>query len=221
MSKAWELDIPTNEKMLLLALCDHANDDGVCYPSYDKLQNKCSFASRSTISANLKRLEAKNIIKKKIRNQSVGGRKTTVYTIDLEAQSTVAGLEPKVQLTIAQSTVAVLKPLDNRQGKENIKEKAHPETGNSKEPLKPVDIITFYRQSISDKHSKIKETESYNLLAKKNIELPLVLNGLKNYLLPADEKYITSLPKFIENKIYLDYQKAKRSDKREMEGFAI
>lgn len=113
MSKAWELDIPTNEKMLLLALCDHANDDGVCYPSYDLLQIKCSFA-RATVSANLKRLEAKNLVSKKLRNQSEGGRKTTVYTIDLEAQSSEVELTPQSSTAepqnIAQSSTAEPKP---------------------------------------------------------------------------------------------------------------
>ncbi|WP_373885605.1 helix-turn-helix domain-containing protein [Snodgrassella alvi] len=33
MAKAWELDLSQGEKLVLLALCDHANDDGICYPS--------------------------------------------------------------------------------------------------------------------------------------------------------------------------------------------
>jgi len=113
MSKTWELDLPTNEKMLLLALCDHANDDGVCYPSYDKLQIKCSFA-RATVSANLKRLEAKNLVKKVLRNQAEGGRKTTIYTIDLVAQSSTAELTPQSSTAepqkVAQSSTAEPKP---------------------------------------------------------------------------------------------------------------
>ncbi len=115
MAKAWELDIPTNEKMLLLALCDHSNDEGVCYPSYDKLQVKCNFA-RATVSANLKRLEAKNLVKKKLRNQAEGGRKSTVYTIDLEAQSSEVELTPQSSTAepqnTPQSSTAEPKPLD-------------------------------------------------------------------------------------------------------------
>jgi hypothetical protein len=121
MSKVWEMNIPTNEKMLLLALSDHANDDGLCYPSYDKLQIKCSFA-RSTVSANIKRLVDRNIIKKHIRNQSNGGRKTTIYEIDLSAQSSMAEPKPKVQppkpkvqINTAQSSMAEPKPSYNHQ----------------------------------------------------------------------------------------------------------
>ena len=197
MAKAWELDIPTNEKMLLLALCDHANDDGICYPSYDRLQVKCSFASRSTISANLKRLEAKNIIKKKIRNQSTGGRKTTVYTIDLDAQSSTAELEPKVQMTIAQSSTAEPKPLENHQ---NIYKK------QKGDKVLPVDIVDYYKTQISNKHRKIQENSSYALMMKHPKDLPAILKGLKNYPKPNEEKYVVSLPKFIKDKIYLDYQ---------------
>ena len=47
MAKAWEMPIPTGQKMVLLALCDHANDDGECYPSQKKLAKKCSMSSRA------------------------------------------------------------------------------------------------------------------------------------------------------------------------------
>ena len=56
MSKAWRLDIPQGQKFLLVALCDHANDDGVCWPGQDSLCEKCSM-SESTVGRHIKWLE--------------------------------------------------------------------------------------------------------------------------------------------------------------------
>ena len=44
MSLVWELsqvnsEINRDDKFLLLALADHANDDGECYPSLSKILN--------------------------------------------------------------------------------------------------------------------------------------------------------------------------------------
>lgn len=82
MSKAWEMDIPTGQKMLLLALCDHANDDGACYPSQDKLAIKCSMGAR-TVIAHIKWLEEHGIISRE-RRQSTQRRKSDLYQICLD-----------------------------------------------------------------------------------------------------------------------------------------
>jgi len=53
LSAAWDLDIPSTEKMVLMCLCDHANDDGVCWPSVETLCRKTSKGER-TVQAALK-----------------------------------------------------------------------------------------------------------------------------------------------------------------------
>jgi len=76
----------------------------------------------------------------------------------------------------------------------------------------PFDIITFYRENISNQQEKIREQKSFNLLALKANELEVIFTGLKNYkeyleLRNIEEKFIKSLKNFIEDKIYLDFQK--------------
>lgn len=47
MAAAWELDIPQTEKMVLLCLCDYANDKGECWPAVESLARKCSVSDRT------------------------------------------------------------------------------------------------------------------------------------------------------------------------------
>jgi len=47
MSLVWELDIDPREKFTLLALADHADDEGVCYPSKKRVAWKCGVSERT------------------------------------------------------------------------------------------------------------------------------------------------------------------------------
>ena len=82
MSKAWDLAIPQGQKFVLIALCDHANDDGVCYPSQNKLAEKCSMSDRAIIN-HIKWLEQQGFIRKE-RRQSSQRRYSDLYQICLE-----------------------------------------------------------------------------------------------------------------------------------------
>ena len=62
--------------MVLLALCDNANDQGECFPSISMLANKCSMSERSVFS-HVASLEADGAIKRENRP----GR-STVYHLD-------------------------------------------------------------------------------------------------------------------------------------------
>jgi hypothetical protein len=47
MTAVWEIPMPLADKMVLLALADNANDDGVCWPSMTTLCLKCGMEIRS------------------------------------------------------------------------------------------------------------------------------------------------------------------------------
>lgn len=76
MTIAWKSNLSSSMKLVLLALCDHANDQGECYPSIDMLAEKCSLGLR-TVQSNISQLEISGIIKRKMRL----GR-STIYYID-------------------------------------------------------------------------------------------------------------------------------------------
>lgn len=48
MTAAWELeDLTSGQKLVMLALCDNGNDDGVCWPSIETVAKKCGMGIRT------------------------------------------------------------------------------------------------------------------------------------------------------------------------------
>lgn len=98
MTLAWKSTYPAGKKMVLLALCDNANDQGECFPSVSMLVDKCSMSERSVFN-HIADLEKDGAIK---RNNRAG--RSTVYQLDPCKFCT-----PEQPLTPA--TVAEVKPL--------------------------------------------------------------------------------------------------------------
>ena len=85
MSKAWDMDLPSGQKFVLLALCDHANDDGLCYPGQSRLADKCGMSPR-TVSSHIDWLEKRGLIRKE-RRQNTQRRKSDLYHISLDGSA--------------------------------------------------------------------------------------------------------------------------------------
>ena len=90
---AQSLDIKTGSsttKLVLLKLCDNANDQGICWPSQDTIAEQCEISKRTVVST-IKKLEEMGIIaiEKKCKN----GNK---YLINLKSEK-IAPLETEVQ----------------------------------------------------------------------------------------------------------------------------
>lgn len=62
MAAAWETDIPSTEKMVLLCLCNFAGDEGGnCWPSVATLATMCSTSER-TVQRAIRSLESRGIL---------------------------------------------------------------------------------------------------------------------------------------------------------------
>jgi DNA-binding MarR family transcriptional regulator len=90
------------EKAVLLALADHANDDGICWPGYTLLSAE-TYLSRASVSTAIANLSEMNLIT--ITEKSK--RRSTVYKLNIETDPAVidanhkkamdaAGIEPPV-----------------------------------------------------------------------------------------------------------------------------
>ena len=100
MTEAWKANMPSGRKMVLLALCDNANDQGECYPSISMLAEKCSMSERSVFN-HIADLENSGAIVRKNR----AGR-STVYHIDPCKFCTPANSAPLQPLHPTPATVA-------------------------------------------------------------------------------------------------------------------
>jgi hypothetical protein len=81
MSKVWKIEeLEPSSKLVLLAICDNANDEGVCYPSIDKIVSKTSL-SRPTVIKNITKLVETNHLLKYQRATKKGGRYSSVYLV--------------------------------------------------------------------------------------------------------------------------------------------
>lgn len=64
MAAVWErIDLTSTQKLVLLALADWANDEGLCWPSIDRLAAKTSMAGRS-VQRIIRDLESTGFIKR-------------------------------------------------------------------------------------------------------------------------------------------------------------
>jgi hypothetical protein len=82
MSRVFELAIDQPTKLLLLAIADHANEKGVCWPSVARLAWKTGY-SRRQIQYKLAELRASGCLTAIQRAQG-GRRGSVVYKVNLE-----------------------------------------------------------------------------------------------------------------------------------------
>jgi hypothetical protein len=89
MSAAFKAQIRSMPKLVLLALCDCANDQGECYPSIPTLVEKCS-ASERTVQEALAFLSREGYLTRDFRN----GRSTVYWIADPRKWRTPANGAP-------------------------------------------------------------------------------------------------------------------------------
>lgn len=96
MSQVWELALAREQQSVLLALSDHAHDDGSrCYPGVDYLAWKTGYDRRS-VQRILRRLEGAGLIVAVADRQ--GGRgQATEYLIDLSRGTKKEPFQPRQQ----------------------------------------------------------------------------------------------------------------------------
>ncbi|WP_415396288.1 helix-turn-helix domain-containing protein [Sulfurimonas sp. CS5] len=83
MSLAFATPYPATAKLILLSLCDYADDTGACFPSLATIEKKAS-CSKSTQSYHVRAFEEIGMLKKEKRNRPNGSRASTIYYINIE-----------------------------------------------------------------------------------------------------------------------------------------
>ena len=93
MCMAFDAEIPATQKLVLLALCDNANEQGQCFPSVSLLERKCSLSDRA-VQSSLSWLEQNGYL---IRNFRVG--RATIYVVTPERGSPPNDVHPRSSFT--------------------------------------------------------------------------------------------------------------------------
>jgi len=92
MAEVWELDIPQNQKLVLLAFADHADDAGVCFPSIARVAHKTGYKERQ-LQDIAKGLRGSGLLE--TISHSEGGRgKARVYRVRPERGAKIARFSP-------------------------------------------------------------------------------------------------------------------------------
>jgi len=94
---AWKQPLGGNRKLVLLALAEHANDEGTCYPGQRTLAAKCGISERA-LQTHLAALEAAGFIERERRHRGDGTRKSDMYTLSLPDDS-ACGPGDKAQIS--------------------------------------------------------------------------------------------------------------------------
>lgn len=82
MSEVFALSLRPAEKLVLLALADHANDQGDAWPSVETLAKKSSTSSRTVLRI-LKELESSGWLTRQKRSRKNGSRTSSLYRLAL------------------------------------------------------------------------------------------------------------------------------------------
>ena len=80
MTWAFEQPISGNEKVVLLALADHANDVGECWPSISRIAEK-SYVSERTVQRIISKLVKDGFLQCTIRHDTLGRTAANKYTL--------------------------------------------------------------------------------------------------------------------------------------------
>ena len=82
MGAVWELKLGKFQKLVLLAHADHANDEGICYPSIGRIAWKTELDPRTVKRIN-RGLRERGLLEP-LRNQKGGRGLSTVYRVHPE-----------------------------------------------------------------------------------------------------------------------------------------
>lgn len=168
-------------KLVLLKLADNANDDGICFPSYQYIADKCEMSKRSAIS-HIDDLIKMGFVTKKARKNK-DGSSTNLYLLHLtkgsensalggekfalgSENSALGGSENSAPITSHSFNLSI-----NRISDDEISANAeHSEVGGADKPH-----TDKKQNSIKVNYSAVAET--YNDLVKElNSNLPLIAN---------------------------------------------
>jgi DNA-binding MarR family transcriptional regulator len=91
---AWAQPVSGNRKLVLLALADHADREGVCWPGLRGLADKCGIGERA-VKAHTQALEVAGYLKRERRRGERGAYRSNLYRLSLTRGTVVPEAQPR------------------------------------------------------------------------------------------------------------------------------
>ena len=83
MAWAWRQQLSGPEKLVLMAVADHADDDGICWPGNAHIARKCNLSQRS-VQRHIKNLIDNGYMTARRRYRETGGQTSNLYVLNVE-----------------------------------------------------------------------------------------------------------------------------------------
>lgn len=213
---AWIHDLPAVEKLVLLALADHANAEHQCWPKVSTLERKTSL-HKTTIHRALRALEAKGLLSKQSRKVK-GIQWSNKYTLKVQVMvipitvpgstgvppgvaeeypgsSTGVLLESSIEPSLEPSVIGVpnMPPSVDEQAQENAK------VSTDKELLALPNLAAIYRMTYAKYYGGFqKEITSLEVTLFKQMRVVLKPLDAKAILFTA-VKYWSAFSSYLDN----------------------
>jgi uncharacterized phage protein (TIGR02220 family) len=102
MNWAWGHTLPPTEKLVLLAIADRANDDGICWPGQASLAKKVGVTDRTIRTACLS-LQERGLLS--IAHRHGEGRQTNIYTLHMSQPENISAIANRKSTTANRKSV--------------------------------------------------------------------------------------------------------------------
>ena len=83
MAWAWRQQLSGPEKLVLMAVADHADDEGICWPGNAHIARKCNLSQRS-VQRHIKNLIDNGYMTARRRYRETGGQTSNLYVLNVE-----------------------------------------------------------------------------------------------------------------------------------------
>lgn len=97
MNWAWELRLSPGPKLIMMALADASDDDGVCWPSVARLASKCCVSTR-TVQRVIQEFTANELLMVTSRFSATGRQKSNGYRLQLDNKTYHDKLSPSLNI---------------------------------------------------------------------------------------------------------------------------
>lgn len=217
-----ELPSPTL-KLVLIAVCNYADEDGVCWPSQARLARECCLTERSVRDA-LKRLEEMKLIRREERHDNAYRRQTDMIFIAPNIHRNIFPVEKPPETDARATGISRQKPPERRSGKplEEPLENHYAPSSRAKAKKKPNYSIEFESQwnevpKTSDDKLANPGSKADAFIAFERLDAPdrdALFVGWQHYLDWLEEKRksradypITQFVTFINKRLWETYSK--------------